>query len=64
MPIYSGVMIRKEYFEVEVEAVDEDQARDLIMDSILENEPYDYAFEFYEGSITEVVKDKQENENA
>jgi hypothetical protein len=57
MTKYSGVMIRKEYFEVEVEADDEDQARDLIMDSILENEPYDYAFEFYEGSITEVIKD-------
>jgi len=56
MTIYSGVMIRKEYFEIEVEADDEDQARDLIMDAEIENDSYETDWEFYEGSITEVVK--------
>jgi hypothetical protein len=57
MPIYSGVMIRKEYFEIEVEADDEDQARDLIMCVRIENYSYETDWEFCEGSITEVVKD-------
>jgi hypothetical protein len=57
MTIYSGVMIRKQYFEIEVEADDEDQARDLIMDAEIENDSYETDWEFFEGSITEVVKD-------
>jgi hypothetical protein len=50
-------MIRKQYFEIEVEADDEDQARDLIMDAEIENDSYETDWEFCEGSITEVVKD-------
>lgn len=57
MTIYSGVIIRKQYFEIEVEADDQDQARDLIIDAEIENYSYETDWEFYEGSITEVVKD-------
>lgn len=57
MPKYSGVMIRKEYFAIEVEAEDEDQARDLIMDANIEDDPYEIDWEFYDGSITEVITD-------
>lgn len=55
MPKYSGVMIRKDYFEIEVEAEDEDQARDLIMEANIEVDSYDTDWEFYDGSITEVI---------
>jgi hypothetical protein len=57
MPIYSGVMIRKQYFEIEVEADNEDQARDLIMDAEIKNDSYETDWELFEGSITEVVTD-------
>jgi hypothetical protein len=57
MTIYHGVMIKKQYFEIEVEADDQNQARDLIMDAKIENEPYETDWEFYEGSIIEVVTD-------
>ena len=33
MPRYSGVLIKKEYFEIEVDADDEDQAKDLIREA-------------------------------
>ena len=50
-------MIRKQYFEIEVEADDQDQARDLVMDAEIENDSYETDWEFYEGSIIEVVTD-------
>ena len=55
MPKFSGVMIRKDYFEIEVEAEDQDQARDLIMEANIEDDPYETDWEFYDGSITEVI---------
>lgn len=54
MPKFTGVMIRKEYFEIEVEAEDEDQARDLIMEANIDGDAYDIDWEFYDGSIEEV----------
>jgi len=57
MPKFQGVMIRKEYFEIEVEAEDEDQARDLIMDANIKDDPYEIDWEFYDGSIIEVITD-------
>ena len=56
MKKFSGVMIRKEYFEIEVLAETEDEARDLIMDREIEHDPYDIDWEFYEGSIVEITK--------
>lgn len=54
MPRYSGVLIKKEYFEIEVDADDEDQAKDLIKEASIENDPYDIDWEFYEGSLEEI----------
>ena len=54
MPRYSGVLIKKEYFEIEVDADDEDQAKDLIKKASIENDPYDIDWEFYEGSLEEI----------
>jgi hypothetical protein len=51
---YSGVLIKKEYFEIEVEAKDADEARDLISEASIENDPYDIDWEFYEGSLEEI----------
>jgi hypothetical protein len=54
MPKYSGVLIKKEYFEIEVEAQDEHEAKDLISEASIENDPYDIDWEFYEGSLEEI----------
>lgn len=54
MPRYSGVLIKKEYFEIEVEAKDADEAKDLISEACVENDPYDIDWEFYEGSLEEI----------
>jgi hypothetical protein len=54
MPRYSGVVIKKEYFEIEVEAKDADEAKDLIGEASIENDPYDIDWEFYEGSLEEI----------
>jgi hypothetical protein len=54
MPKYSGVLIKKEYFEIEVLAQDADEAKDLISEAIIEDDPYDTDWEFYEGSLEEV----------
>jgi hypothetical protein len=54
MPKYSGVLIKKEYFEIEVLAQDADEAKDLISEAIIEDDPYDIDWEFYEGSLEEV----------
>ena len=54
MPKYSGVLIKKEYFEIEVLAQDADEAKDLISEAIIEDDPYDTDWEFYEGSLEEI----------
>jgi hypothetical protein len=54
MPKYSGVLIKKEYFEIEVLAQNADEAKDLISEAIIEDDPYDTDWEFYEGSLEEV----------
>jgi hypothetical protein len=54
MPKYSGVLIKKEYFAIEVEAQDADEAKDLISEASIENDPYDIDWEFYEGSLEEI----------
>jgi hypothetical protein len=54
MPKYSGVLIKKEYFQIEVLAQDADEAKDLISEAIIEDDPYDTDWEFYEGSLEEV----------
>ena len=54
MPKYSGVLIKKEYFEIEVEAEDANQAKDLISEASIEDDPYDIDWEFYEGSLEEI----------
>ena len=53
MPKYSGVLIKKEYFEIEVLAQDADEAKDLISEANIENDPYEIEWEFYEGSLEE-----------
>ena len=57
MPRYSGVMIRKEYFDVEVIADNEKQAKELIMQREIEHDPYDIDWEFYEDSIVDITKE-------
>ena len=57
MPRYSGVIIKKEYFEIEVDADDKDQARDLIMEANIEKDPYDIDWEFYDGSLEEMANE-------
>lgn len=54
MPRYSGVLIKKEYFEIDVLAQDADEAKDLISEASVENDPYDTDWEFYEGSLEEI----------
>lgn len=57
MPKFTGTVIFKEYYEVTVEAEDENQARDLMWDIELNNKPYDTDMEIYD------IKE-QENANA
>jgi hypothetical protein len=58
MPKYSGVMIRKEYFDVEVIADNEEQAKELIMQREIEHDSYDMGWEFCEDSIVDITKEK------
>ena len=48
MPKFSGVLIKKEYFQIEVDAEDIDEARDLISEATIEDEPYDIDWEVYD----------------
>lgn len=48
MPKFSGVLIKKEYFQIEVDAEDIDEARDLIGGATIEDEPYDIDWEVYD----------------
>lgn len=48
MPKYAGVLIKKEYFDIEVEADNIDEARDLISEATIEDEPYDVDWETYD----------------
>lgn len=48
MPKFTGTVIFKEYYEVTVEAEDENQARDLMWDIELNNKPYDTDMEIYD----------------
>ena len=57
MPKFTGTVIFKEYYEVTVEAEDENQARDLMWDIELNNKPYDTDMEIYD------IKE-EENANA
>lgn len=41
MPKFHGYIVKKEYFAVDVEAEDIDQARDLLWDVSLDDEPVD-----------------------
>lgn len=51
MPNYRGYVVKKEYFAVEVEAENGDQAKDLMWDCDLMDEPVDTDWEIYD--ITE-----------
>ena len=57
MPKFTGTVIFKEYYEITVEAEDENQARDLMWDIELKNKPYDTDMEIYD------IKE-EENANA
>ena len=48
MPKYAGVLIKKEYFDIEIEADNIDEARDLISEATIEDEPYDVDWETYD----------------
>lgn len=48
MPKYQGYVIRKEYFKIEVEAADYEEARDKILDADIEDEPVDIDWDIYD----------------
>ena len=48
MPKYQGYVIRKEYFKVEFEAENIDDANDKIMEVEIEDEPVDIDWDFYD----------------
>jgi len=54
MPNYRGYVVKKEYFAVEVEAENEDQAKDLMWECDLMDEPVDTDWEIYD--ITAVAE--------
>lgn len=41
MPVFSGIIIKREYFRVEVEANSKEEARDLLWDAEIYDEPVD-----------------------
>lgn len=45
MPIFSGCVIKKEYFRVEVEANCKQDARDLLWDAEITDDPVDIDWE-------------------
>lgn len=47
MPKFTGIVIKKEYYRVEVEAEDQDQAKDLMWDVELKDEPVDMDWDIY-----------------
>jgi hypothetical protein len=55
MPKYQGYVIRKEYFLVEFDADDSDDAQDKIMEVEIEDEPVDIDWDFYD--IEEIKND-------
>jgi hypothetical protein len=55
MPIYQGYVIRKEYFEVEVEADSLEEARDKMFDVEVYDEPDDIDWD---------IADVEEKQNA
>ena len=56
MPKYQGYVIRKEYFRVDIDADDIDDANDKIMDQeIGMDEPVDIDWDFYD--IEEIKND-------
>jgi hypothetical protein len=48
MPKYQGYVIRKEYFKVEVDADDLDDAEDKIMDVEITSKPVDMDWDIYD----------------
>ena len=48
MPKYQGYVIRKEYFKVQFDADDFDDAQDKIMEVEIEDEPVDIDWDFYD----------------
>jgi hypothetical protein len=48
MSKYRGYVIRKEYFKVEVEADSWEEARDLIGDAEIDDEPVDIDWDIYD----------------
>ena len=48
MKTYTGWIIRKEYFKVEVEADSWEEAKDKIWDAEIEDEPVDIDWEIYD----------------
>lgn len=48
MPKYQGYVIRKEYFKVQFDADDIDDAQDKIMEVEIEDEPVDIDWDFYD----------------
>ena len=55
MPRYEGYVIRKEYFKVQFDADDLDDAQDKIMEAEIEDEPVDIDWDFYD--VEEIEND-------
>jgi hypothetical protein len=48
MPKYQGYLIRKEYFKIEVEADSWEDARDMVLDAEVKDEPVDIDWDVYD----------------
>ena len=56
MPKFSGWIIKKEYFKIEVEASSWEEAREKAWDVEIEDEPVDTDWEIYD---VEMVKEEE-----
>jgi len=48
MKKWTGVLVRKEYFRIEVEADTWAEAKDLVMEAEIDDEPVDIDWEVYD----------------
>ena len=48
MPKFEGYLIRKESFKIEVEAENADEAKDMILDAEISDEPVDIDWDVYD----------------